>query len=292
LYYPANAIQRPVPFFVLLNYGNHTLLNDSLVKYNPGAFRGVEQKRNNIYSRRFPIRDIINAGCGVITADYEDFCPDNNAAFRWEAAPFYGLDPDSTGAISLWAWAHSRLLDLALQQKVFDGRKAAVIGHSRLGKAALWTAVTDERFQFVFANESGTGGARLLHHYSPAAESITAIVQTFPFWFCKNYQQYVGKDTNLPFDHHWLLAAVAPRRVYVADAAEDLWCDPEGEFLSLKEAEKVFRFLGKQTSLPQKFPVAGAGATTKGFCGYHLRKGKHDLLQEDWLNFCRFLNAN
>ena len=290
LYYPVNATKAPVPFFVLLNYGNHTLLNDSSITYSPAGFKGVDRKAPNIYSRRFPIQDIINAGCGVITANYEDFCPDNNDGFRSQAAPFYGLHPDSTGAISIWAWAHSRLLDLALQQKVFDARNAAVLGHSRLGKAALWTGVNDERFQYVFANESGTGGARLHHHYAPAAESIAAIVQTFPYWFCKNYQQYAGRDTNLPFDHHWLLAAVAPRHMYVADAAEDLWCDPEGEFLSLKEAEKVYRFLGKRTGLPQKFPVAGVSSST-GFCGYHLRKGKHDLSREDWLNFCHFLKA-
>lgn len=290
MYYPANAVKQPVPFFAWLNYGNHTLLNDSMVKYSPSAFTGVERKQRNIYSRRFPLQDIIDAGCGVITANYEDFCPDNNTTFRSEAAPFYSLHPDSTGAISLWAWAHSRLLDLALQQKIFDSRKAAVMGHSRLGKAALWTAVNDERFQFIFANESGTGGARMLHHYSPAAESVAAIVQTFPFWFCKNFHQYAGRDTSLPFDHHWLLAAVAPRHVYVADAEEDLWCDPLGEFLSLKEAEKVYRFLGKPTILPQKFPIAGANIT-KGFCGYHLRKGKHDLAREDWVNFCRFLTT-
>jgi len=289
VYYPVAAKKAPVPVFTLLNYGNHTLSEDTLIHLSASKLYTIEQKRAS-YMRRFPIETIIDNGCGVITSCYGDFIPDNDSLYRKTIQSYYGIPPESSGAISVWAWAYSRMVDYALKQTVFDPEKIAVVGHSRTGKAALWAAANDIRIKYAFVNESGNTGAKLNFHYNPKAESIAKINTGFPFWFSRNYKKYNQRDSlrTLPYDQHWLIASVAPRHVYIADANQDYWSDPEGEFLSLKEAEKVYKFLGLKSQLPSQMPSVG-DATIKGLCGYHIREGTHDLLPEDWFHFMKFI---
>jgi hypothetical protein len=289
IYYPASAKKKPVPVFTLLNYGNHTLLEDTTIHFSVSKLYPVDKKRAT-FARRFPIEMILDRGCGVITSCYEDFIPDDDALFRKASESFYHIHPDSTGAISIWAWAYSRMVDYVLEQKYFDPEKVAAIGHSRTGKTALWAAANDARIKYVFVNESGNSGAKLNFHINPKSESIAKINRGFPYWFPSSYDKYNDRDSlqTLPYDQHWLLASIAPRHLYVADANKDIWSDPEGEFLSLKEAEKVYKFLGLKTFLPASIPIVGE-PTTKGYCGYHIREGTHDLLPEDWINFIQFI---
>jgi hypothetical protein len=289
MYYPVKAKQTPVPVFTLLNYGNHTLTDDARIHFSVSRLYTIKQERAS-YIRRFPIETIINNGCAVITSCYEDFVPDTDSLFRAATTHFYNIPPDSTGAVAIWAWAYSRMVDFALQQKLFDPKKIAVVGHSRTGKAALWAAASDSRIEYAFINESGNSGAKLNFHLDSRAETIEKINTQFPHWFPLNYEKYNGRDTQrtLPYDQHWLISSIAPRHVYIGNAKEDFWGDPAGEFLSLKEGEKVFRFLGLKTNLPPQMPNTG-DATTTGYCGYHIREGHHDLLMEDWMQFIKFI---
>jgi hypothetical protein len=290
-YYPVSAKKKAVPFIVFLNYGNHTLSSDSTIQLSISSNYEIELERD-AYGRRFPIADIIKGGCGVITACYDDFVHDSNSKFRSITQDFYQLDPDLSSAISIWAWGHSRLLDFALTQKIFDPKKAGVLGHSRLGKTALWTAVNDERFQYAFVNESGNNGVKLHHHFTTRAENIRQMNAVFPHWSCKNFKKYDGQDSlrTIPFDQHWIMACVAPRKLCLGDASEDLWADPEGSYLALLEAEKVYRFLGKKSQLPTQMPKVSEAWST-GYLGYHLRAGQHDLAPEDWLNYVHYLKS-
>ena len=68
--------------------------------------------------------------------------------------------PNDAGKIAMWAWAAQRVMDYAQTLvDVLDLKNGVVCGHSRLGKTALLAAATDERFAFVYSNNSGCSGA-------------------------------------------------------------------------------------------------------------------------------------
>ena len=64
----------------------------------------------------------------------------------------------------MWAYGASRVLDYLYTRDDVDASRTSVIGHSRLGKTALWTAAQDERFICAISNDSGYGGAASSKH--------------------------------------------------------------------------------------------------------------------------------
>ena len=102
--------------------------------------------------------------------------------------------------------------------------KIGITGHSRCGKAALWAGVTDDRFARVMPNNSGCCGTALLR--GKHGENISSINLMMPYWFAPAFGKYVGREQELPFDQHTVLALVAPRLLHVASGSTDFWADP------------------------------------------------------------------
>ena len=163
-----------------------------------------------------------------------------------------------------------------------------VIGHSRLGKTALWAGASDPRFAIVVSNESGEGGAALSKR--EYGETIAIINYKFPWWFVPAYKQYGSNtDAMLP-DQHFLLSLIAPRPLYVASAVEDRNSDPKGEFLSARRADAVYRLYKEKglgvDSLPMLSQPVG------DFIRYHIRPGKHDITLYDWQQYMDFADKH
>lgn len=268
----------PVPMFVGLN------------------FKGNDATLDERADFRWPYELVLKAGMGVATAWRDSIEPDGKDSKLAEAEgvcrdggvrSWYNKDGD-WGAISAWAWGLSRIVDYLETDEAYDTDRLAVIGHSRLGKTALWAGANDLRFDMVISNDSGCCGAAISRR--KFGETFAVIDTSFPHWFTREFDKYKGREEIFPADQHWLIALAAPRPIYVASATEDLWADPKGEWLAAKAAEPVYALFGMQ-GLDDGMPAPDV-SDGDGRIGYHIRRGTHNILAFDWQQYISFMNRH
>jgi hypothetical protein len=231
LLYVPNGARGPVPAFLGLNFkGNHAVTRETDVplttrwmrndpKEGRIDHRATEASRGTEVSS-WPIRRVLDRGFALATVYYGDLEPDHADGWKDGVRSVFPVDgsreavaaaeritelaPDAWGAIGAWAWGLSRALDYLQTDPAVDGRRVAVIGHSRLGKTALWAGAEDERFAMVVSNNSGEGGAALARRRF--GEQTLRINTAFPHWFCGQFKQYNDREDAIPVDQHELLA--------------------------------------------------------------------------------------
>ena len=293
LYIPSKST-GPAPAFLGLNFrGNHSVHADPGIILPSGwigtpdgkktaKVQAAEESRGD-RSHRWATEEILRRGYALATVWYGHIDPDFDDGFNNGVHGLFQIEgqdhkDDDWGSISAWAWGLSRIMDYLETDDDVDHQRVAVMGHSRLGKTALWAGAQDERFAMVISNNSGCGGATLSRRCY--GERVVRINSKFPHWFCKNFRQYNENEVNLPVDQHMLLAMIAPRPLCVASAEEDRWADPRGEFLSLKHADPVCRLLGLEGLASRDMPEVNS--PVRGILNYHIRSGKHGVTDYDW----------
>lgn len=276
VYTPNKRKRTGAPMFLGINFWGNQAITDETDVTAPTVdemkrYGAAELKETGFNARRWPLETILNAGYGVATFYRGDVEPDFDDTNNLCAQKLYPktdgkvCGPDQWGSIAVWAWGLSRALDYLECDSDVNASKVAVIGHSRLGKASLWAGAVDPRFAMVIANGSGCGGAAISRR--AFGETVGIINRSFPHWFCDNFKKYGENEEALPFDQHELIALIAPRPICVGSGDQDYWADPEGERLGLEAAKPVYELYGKD-------------ATRK--LQYHVRPGKHDILEYDW----------
>ena len=242
--------------------------------------------------RYMPTEELVDNGFAVLSVWYNDITTDDGDFTNGLAGVLFenGKRNDTDcGKIAMWAWAAQRILDYAetLPDKL-DLSRSVVCGHSRFGKTALFAGATDERFAFSYSNDSGCSGAAIARGTAAGGERIADICRNFPFWFCENYKKYCNNEYNMPFDQHYLVASIAPRKVLIGSASEDKWADPLSEMLCCVASSPAFvngfKYEDRPPQIDDKF--------FDGDIGYHMRKGLHYFSREDWLRLIEFVNLH
>ncbi|SHM87489.1 hypothetical protein SAMN04488057_104178 [Cyclobacterium lianum] len=299
IYLPKSSSRSPV-FLGLNFYGNHTLSEHQAIRVTDAWIRNNEtygssdnrasEKGRGKRRENWAVEEAINRGYGIATLYYGELDPDFDDGFENGVHALYQEErnENSWGAVAAWAWGLSRVMDYLETLREVDGEKVAVLGHSRLGKAALWAGAIDTRFAMVISNNSGCGGAALSRRRY--GETVGRINRVFPHWFAGKFDHYNENEDALPVDQHQLIALMAPRPVYIASGVDDRWADPKGEFLSGLYSNPVYQLFGK-TGMPVN-EQPDVDQPVMGDIGYHVRSGGHGMLPYDMHQYFNFADKH
>ena len=172
----------------------------------------------------------------------------------------YEAYPDYTfGALGAWAWGYSRCVDAAIKLGFVDQSSITFTGHSRGGKTAMLAGILDERATIVAPNETNAGSCscyrtHLFGEYNGNAgrsETLADMCKEngISFWLGEGMLEYANRENELPFDCNFTKAMIAPRTLFVAEAAGDLWTNPYGSYQTTMAAKEVFKLLGVEDNL-------------------------------------------
>lgn len=280
----------PSPVIIGLNSnGNHAAMADEsiLPSYSFDTEDDTWEEKRGEKAYRWNIEDSISKGYAVATIYSGDFAPDNGKTYNSRVVSLF--DEEEFKAVGAWAFGLMRAVDYMVQDDAIDSQHIAVVGHSRLGKAAVWAGANDTRIGMVISNDSGNSGASLSR--SNRGETVKSINLAFPHWFCSKYAEYGNNENALPVDQNLLLATIAPRLLYVASAEDDMWSDPQGAWNGLMHATDAFALYGLDViPYSEVQPEVNTPVWTNAM-GYHVRTGWHDMQAEDWAYYLEYMDT-
>jgi hypothetical protein len=185
-----------------------------------------------------------NQGIAVVTFDYGSVAADSNS----KSGSFWMLyNGKDIGVLTAWAWGFHRVLDgIIAKVPEIDGTKVGVTGCSRLGKAALAAGLFDTRITVTMpqcAGVQGTGPYR--YSLSGQGETLENSKSGAGWWTSSGISQFVGKSSQLPYDAHTIVAAIAPRAVVIDQGQSDPFTDSKGTaVVTYPAAKAVYTWLG------------------------------------------------
>jgi dienelactone hydrolase len=199
-----------------------------------GEPAGVGGKKNLYYAL-----ELAERGYVTLAPDYPNFGG-------------YDLDVYARGyvsAIMKGIWNHRCAVDLLQSLPEVDGTRIGCIGHSLGGHNSLFGAAFEPRIKVIVTS----CGFNAFSHYRQG---------NLADWSHKGYMPRIaevyGKSAaKMPFDFTEVLAALAPRAVFINAPAKDHDFEVAGVHHCLMAARPVFRLLQAADKLEAVFPDAG-----------------------------------
>lgn len=189
----------------------------------------------------------ISRRIAAIQYDFAQLAPAGFGNIHRGDGGFYELYSNSeAGFFAAWAWGVSRIID-GLEQTSghnIDVSRLAVTGCSFAGKIALFSGAFDERIALTIAQEPGGGGDaawRVTEALEGKRETLSN-AQGAP-WYRENFSQFNEAVTKLPYDHHELMAMVAPRALLILGNPDYEWLAEESGYIACMAAREVWKAL-------------------------------------------------
>jgi len=145
-------------------------------------------------------------------------------------------------------WNNIRGVDLLVEMPEVDAERIGVIGHSLGGHNAIFTAVFDERLKAVVTSCGFTG---FQHYYGGNLQGWTS-----DRYMPRIREQYGNDPRRVPFDFHELIAAIAPRSVFVSAPLRDDNFELQGVREVVAAASVIYRLHGAEAKLHAEYPDA------------------------------------
>jgi len=258
-----SSLDKNTPFVVALNFG-----------------MSVERSY-------LPVEEMLERGISIAHILYTDVTSDDNDFTNGIAALFGDRSaPDAPGKLSMWAYAARLAAHFLVQEELAVSDKLYVSGHSRLGKTALLAAAQDEIFAGVCINNSGSCGAAIAREKQ--GETVEIITSVFPYWFCPSFRRYADRENEMPFDQHYLLACVAPRKACIITAELDDWADTYAQYLCAEAASVIYREKGVDGLVCDHLLQTGEESRAGNIALKRLH-GTHFMGRDNWHFFADFI---
>jgi len=221
-----------------------------------------------------PAQVFSSRGIATITFKPAEIAPTAFSGITYDSGNFMMLYPNATaGFMTRWAWGVSRIIDAleALPEANIQTTRLAVSGCSFQGKMALYSGAFDERIALTIPHESG-GGGTISWRYSDMLEKRDKVEvenllhaqggnANFP-WYARALRQFNNNPDKLPFDHHELIAMMAPRAVLMIESSNVPRMGAEAARVDALAAREVWKALG----VPDRM---GAVEENIGHCQWH-----------------------
>ena len=196
--------------------------------------------------------------------------------------------PDDWGTIAAWAWGMQRVMDYLVTDRDIDGKRIALVGHSRFGKATILAGAFDDRVALVIPLQAGCGGTA--PNRGKVGETVKQINTRFPEWFCGEFKQFNDQPERLPFDQDCLIALCAPRLVLIGAGVKDALTSPAGTFAMLRAADGAYRLAGAEGLAATTMPATNVLIDSNP--GYYIRPGGHSMTGVDWKFFLDYADKH